>query len=423
MKEYDFLRFPAVVCLSSDTEGNHAVASRPTLQTSTKRKLSTPANSARAAGGPNSWPQKERQPNWGTAEILALINAKEKEHEASKLSKDNRDLMETATQKWTKIATNVSTAGFSTHFRGAMACKDKWQTLLADYKKISDYRGATWNRKDYFHMPGRWRKELTLPVNFCASHYREMEKFLSQRPCLNPPKQRDSFAAEEGDIQSADDLARFYSQHNITEDMLGADQGFLDPVLQHNLSDTVVPGSSAARASRRHPPLSLHAATGKEKLDNAARNMSVDHRPPNTAVRRRYTSTQSKMLEVTETQGREIVTNMEKLSAMEDKKVMAAGEIADKQLEYFKIRDSQIASTERGLVQAVTGLSEAIIRAYNSCSATELVRRASSPAAQHAHSSGDGYQPPIPTVPPPSLERNAGSSGRSSGHCINDDSL
>jgi hypothetical protein len=46
------------------------------------------------------------------------------------------------------------------------------------------------------------------------------------------------------------------------------------------------------------------------------------------------------MLEVTETQGREIVTNMEKLSAMEDRKVMAAGEIADKQLEYFKIRDS-----------------------------------------------------------------------------------
>jgi hypothetical protein len=74
--------------------------------------------------------------------------------------------METATQKWTKIATNVSTTSFSTHFRGAMACKDKWQTLLADYKKISDYRGATGNREDYFHMPGKQRKELTLPMNF-----------------------------------------------------------------------------------------------------------------------------------------------------------------------------------------------------------------------------------------------------------------
>jgi hypothetical protein len=52
---------------------------------------------------------------------MALINAKEKEHEASKLSGDNCDLMETATQKWTKIGTDVSAAGFSTHFRGAMA--------------------------------------------------------------------------------------------------------------------------------------------------------------------------------------------------------------------------------------------------------------------------------------------------------------
>jgi hypothetical protein len=151
-----------------------------------------------------------------------------------------------------------------------MACKDKWQTLLADYKKISDYQGATRNREDYFHMPGRRRKELTLPMNFYASHYQEMEKFLSQRPCLNPPRQRDSFVAEEGDIQSANDLVRFCLQHNITEDMLGADQGFSDPVLQHNLFDTTVPGSSATRASRRHPRPSLHAAIGKEKLDNAA---------------------------------------------------------------------------------------------------------------------------------------------------------
>jgi hypothetical protein len=70
--------------------------------------------------------------------VLALINVKEKEHEASKLNSDSRDLMETATQKWTRIATDVSGAGFSTQYRGAMACKDKWQTLLADYKKISD---------------------------------------------------------------------------------------------------------------------------------------------------------------------------------------------------------------------------------------------------------------------------------------------
>jgi hypothetical protein len=36
-------------------------------------------------------------PIWRGPEVLALINAKEKEHEASKLAGDNRNLMETAT--------------------------------------------------------------------------------------------------------------------------------------------------------------------------------------------------------------------------------------------------------------------------------------------------------------------------------------
>jgi DNA-directed RNA polymerase subunit H (RpoH/RPB5) len=55
-------------------------------------------------------------------------------------------------------------------------------------------------------------------------------------------------------------------------------------------------------------------------------------------------------VEVTETQGWEIVTNMQRLSDMEERKVLATGDIADKQLEYFKIRDPQIAITQRGLV-------------------------------------------------------------------------
>jgi hypothetical protein len=70
------------------------------------------------------------------------------------------------------------------------------------------------------------------------------------------------------------------------------------------------------------------------------------------------------MVEVTETQGKEIVLNMQKLGDMEERKVAAAAQIAEKQLEYFKLRDSEIATTQRGLVQAVTGMSETIAQAY-----------------------------------------------------------
>jgi hypothetical protein len=59
--------------------------------------------------------------------------------------------------------------------------------------------------------------------------------------------------------------------------------------------------------------------------------MSSDPRPTNTAVYHRHSSTQSKMVKVTEAQGKELVSNMQKLSDMEERKVAAASEIADKQ--------------------------------------------------------------------------------------------
>jgi hypothetical protein len=102
----------------------------------------------------------------------------------------------------------------------------------------------------------------------------------------------------------------------------------------------------------------------KEKLENATRNMSADPRPMNTAVRRRHSSSQTKMVEISQTQGKETVSNMQKLSNMEERKVLTIGKIADKQLQYFKIRDSETAVTQHGLVQAMNGLSVAIVQAY-----------------------------------------------------------
>ena len=47
---------------------------------------------------------------------VALINVKEKEHNAMKLSGDKRDLMQTASQKWIKVASDVSNARFPVHY-------------------------------------------------------------------------------------------------------------------------------------------------------------------------------------------------------------------------------------------------------------------------------------------------------------------
>ena len=56
------------------------------------------------------------------------------------------------------------------------------------------------------------------------------------------------------------------------------------------------------------------------------------------------------MLEVTEIEDKKIVSTMRKLGDLEDKKMVTAGDIADKQLEYFMFKDLEITVNQRGLV-------------------------------------------------------------------------
>jgi hypothetical protein len=112
--------------------------------------------------------------------------------------------------------------------------------------------------------------------------------------------------------------------------MLSEEEGFADPVLQHNVSSHGAGGNLGPRLPRKPGATSTCTAKGKDKMENAAKNMSTDPRPMNTTVRRRQSSSQIKMVEVTETQGKQIVSNMQKLSDMEERKVLAVGDIADK---------------------------------------------------------------------------------------------
>jgi hypothetical protein len=56
---------------------------------------------------------------------------------------------------------------------------------------------------------------------------------------------------------------------------------------------------------------------------------------------------------------------MRALSEVEVQKVAVAEVIANRQLEYFKLCDKEIASTQHGLVEAVTNLSYVLGRAVS----------------------------------------------------------
>ena len=112
--------------------------------------------------------------------------------------------------------------------------------------------------------------------------------------------------------------------------MLKGDEAAGDLAVKGNLLLPCLGGSAGPWLPRKPLVFAFHAMEGKEKLENVVKNMAPDPCPINIVVRRRQSSSQSKMVEVTEMQGKEIVNNIQKLSDMEEKKVAAAAEIADK---------------------------------------------------------------------------------------------
>lgn len=83
---------------------------------------------------------RKRAPNWEIAEITVLIEAKELDHIRTLEVTDNRDHMEKADTRWASICEYVMQKTHSqdgaSHFRDKHACRDKWQSIYRDYKRI-----------------------------------------------------------------------------------------------------------------------------------------------------------------------------------------------------------------------------------------------------------------------------------------------
>lgn len=92
----------------------------------------------------------------------------------------------------------------------------------------------------------------------------------------------------------------------------------------------------------------------RAKVDEE-KEFSTDLPPSNIAVKRKQMSSWIKLVEVTTTQGKDIVTSMQKLSEMEDQKMVNQGIIPTKALDYFKFYDAEVAANQRGMVCAFEG--------------------------------------------------------------------
>lgn len=83
----------------------------------------------------------------------------------------------TASDKWQSVADFLVTQGV---VKTREQCRQKWENLMRDFKKIKDYRTPNGNN-DYWTMDAAVRKDKKLPGQFSERIYEAMEQFLCER--------------------------------------------------------------------------------------------------------------------------------------------------------------------------------------------------------------------------------------------------
>lgn len=160
--------------------------------------------------GQSTKARKERASNWSALEVLDMVAAKRQEFLEDIEVEDARELMNPEHTRWGKVASKVNEAGIlrGGHSpRDALACKYKWQTLLADYKKVADFqRGTGLVGTEYFELKSKERKEKRLLVQFFEEVYVQMHDWLQHKPTMQPPHSRDLLSPGDGNYNFQEEV-------------------------------------------------------------------------------------------------------------------------------------------------------------------------------------------------------------------------
>ncbi|KAL3677943.1 hypothetical protein R1sor_020899 [Riccia sorocarpa] len=135
------------------------------------QKVVTPSTSENSGKTPK--PRLEWE-DWSTL----LLTEVRREEEIEAESRGRKDWCEKSDGNWVRIARKMKLRGVDAD-RGKI--KNKWESLTADYKIISDSMKQSGSR-DYFEMSKEERNELKLPKNFLKEWFLLMDSFLGKKP-------------------------------------------------------------------------------------------------------------------------------------------------------------------------------------------------------------------------------------------------
>jgi hypothetical protein len=196
----------APIVLSSDTEVTGGPAAAPRRSRGpAKRKSIAASNGSTPEGSETDAKSKSRKrsPNWEIAEVTALIKGKMVDHKCMLDVTDNRDNMEKADTRWATICEFVMKKTRSDegacHFHDKDACRDKWQGIYRNYKRIYDYLKETGVNQVYEDLTPEERTEAGLPWHFNSYHYELIHSFCKNRPNVQLRHARDSSDPDRND--------------------------------------------------------------------------------------------------------------------------------------------------------------------------------------------------------------------------------
>lgn len=120
---------------------------------------------------------------WSNSDTLILINAKQLEkymHTTDGVIKRTKSAIE----KWKQISVQCQKNGLE---RTATQCRDRWEHIIPDYKKIRHYeRSIPPGHDSFWNMTAKERSEKKLPTNYAKETYEALEKYFGQNESSSP---------------------------------------------------------------------------------------------------------------------------------------------------------------------------------------------------------------------------------------------
>eukprot|EP01018_Ginkgo_biloba_P023653 Gb_13948 [translate_table: standard] len=136
-----------------------------------------------AKGHGSSSQQRVNRARWSVAKTLILIDAKRREKDLYNTSGVMRKT-KSSSEKWQDISIYYQANALE---RTATQCKDRWEHIQPDYKKINDYeRNIPSGHDSYWQMTSVDRTLKKLPSKYNEDIFQAMENNFGQDRTINP---------------------------------------------------------------------------------------------------------------------------------------------------------------------------------------------------------------------------------------------